>query len=102
MNSETNTQLHGYKLILARTAWIVITTMALVLWIADIQPGYTQYLTVCTLIIVSKPACHAGHGTVTSLGRAVPTVLRPLHYDTLSRVYAGLFRNWSHHRLAQI
>jgi hypothetical protein len=48
MNSEANTQLHGYKLILARTAWIVITAMALVLWIVDIPHVYAQYLTVCT------------------------------------------------------
>jgi hypothetical protein len=49
MNNETNTQLHGYKLILARTAWIVITTTALILWIADIPPSYAQNLTVCML-----------------------------------------------------
>ena len=49
MSSETSTQLHGYKLILARAAWVVITAMAIVLWIADIPPGYVQNLTVCTL-----------------------------------------------------
>src|SRR5438094_10622751 len=48
MNSGTGTQLHGYKLIIARSAWSIIAAMALVLWVADIPPGYAQYLTVCT------------------------------------------------------
>ena len=48
MNSEANTQLHGYKLILARTAWAIIAVVAVALYIADIPPGYAQQLTVCT------------------------------------------------------
>ena len=48
MNSETGTQLYGYKLILARTVWVVISVLAVTLWIADIPLSYAQYLTVCT------------------------------------------------------
>ena len=78
MNSETNTQLHGYKLILARTAWIVITTVALVLWIADIQPGYAQYLTVCTQSICPNQL-------------ATPDMARALHSAGLSLQFYALY-----------
>jgi hypothetical protein len=44
MNSEMGIQLHGYKLILARTAWAIIAIVAIALCIADIPPGYAQHL----------------------------------------------------------
>ena len=78
MNSETNTQLHGYKLILARTAWIVITTVALILWIADIQPGYAQYLTVCTQALCPNQL-------------ATPDMARALHSAGLSLQFYALY-----------
>ena len=78
MNSETNTLLHGYKLILARTAWIVITTMALVLWIADIQPGYAQYLTVCTQAICPNQL-------------ATPDMAKALHSAGLSLQFYAIY-----------
>ena len=78
MNSETGTQLHGYKLILARTVWVVITTMALVLWIADIPPGYVQYLTVCTQAICQNQL-------------ATPDMVRALHSAGLSLQFYALY-----------
>lgn len=78
MNRETGTQLLGYKLILARTAWIVITTMALILWIADIQPGYTQYLTVCTQAFCQNQL-------------ATPEMVQSLHSAGLSLQFYALY-----------
>ena len=78
MNNETNTQLHGYKLILARTAWIVITTVALVLWIADIQPGYAQYLTVCTQSLCQNQL-------------ATPDMVQALHSARLSLQFYAIY-----------
>jgi len=78
MNNETNTQLHGYKLILARTAWIVITTVALVLWIADIQPGYAQYLTVCTQSLCQNQL-------------ATPDMVQALHSAGLSLQFYAIY-----------
>ena len=77
MNSETDTQLDGYKLTLARTVWVVITTMALVIRIADIPPGYVQYLTVCTQTIMSKSARYSGHGKVAAVSRTCPSSSTP-------------------------
>jgi hypothetical protein len=48
MNSETGTQLQGYKLILVRTVWVVIAVLAVALFIADTPLDYAQYLIVCT------------------------------------------------------
>ena len=78
MNSKTNTQLHGYKLILARTAWIVITAMALVLWIVDIPPGYAQYLTVCTQAFCQNQL-------------ATPEMVRSLYSAGLSLQFYALY-----------
>ncbi|HXZ04784.1 MAG TPA: hypothetical protein VEH81_08120, partial [Ktedonobacteraceae bacterium] len=78
MSSETGTQLHGYKLILARAAWVMITTMAIVLWIADIAPSYTQYLTVCTLATCPNQL-------------ATPDMLRSLHSAGLSLQFYALY-----------
>jgi hypothetical protein len=46
--NDPDTQLSGYKLMLARTVWVVLAITALVLWIVQLPPGYAQYLTVCT------------------------------------------------------
>jgi len=78
MNNETNTQLHGYKLILARTAWIVITAMALVLWIVDIPPGYAQYMTVCTQAFCPNQL-------------ATPDMVQSLHSAGLSLQFYALY-----------
>jgi hypothetical protein len=78
MNSETGTLLQGYKLILARTTWIVITAMALILWIADIPPGYAQYLTVCTLATCPNQL-------------ATPEMVRSLHSTGLSLQFYALY-----------
>lgn len=78
MNSETDTQLHGYKLILARTVWVVIAVLAVALWIADILPGYTQYLTVCTLSSCPNQL-------------ATPDMVRSLHSAGLSLQFYALY-----------
>ena len=78
MNSESNTQLHGYKLVLARTAWVVITAMALVLCIADIPPSYAQYLTVCTQAFCQNQL-------------ATPEMVRSLHSAGLSLQFYALY-----------
>jgi hypothetical protein len=78
MNSETDTQLHGYKLILARTVWVVIAVLAMALWIADILPGYTQQLTVCTQSLCQNQ-------------QATPDMVRALHSSGLSLQFYSLY-----------
>ena len=78
MNSETGTQLHGYKLILARSAWGIIAAMALVLWVADIPPGYAQYLTVCTQSLCQNQL-------------ATPDMVQALHSAGLSLQFYALY-----------
>ena len=78
MNSETDTELHGYKLILARTVWVVIAVLAVTLWTADILPGYTQQLTVCTQSLCQNQ-------------QATPDMVRALHSAGLSLKFYALF-----------
>jgi hypothetical protein len=78
MNSETDTQLHGYKLILARTVWVVIAVLAVALLVADIPPGFAQQLTVCT-----KSLCQNQQAT--------PDMVRALHSSGLSLQFYALY-----------
>jgi hypothetical protein len=78
MNSETDTQLHGYKLILARTAWAIIAVVAVALYIADIPPGYAQLLTVCTQSLCQNQ-------------QATPDMVRALHSAGLSLQFYTLY-----------
>lgn len=78
MNSEADTQLHGNKLILARTAWVIITVMALALFIADIPLGYAHYLTVCTQSICKNQ-------------QATPDMVQALHSSGLSLQFYALY-----------
>ena len=63
MNSETNTQLHGYKLILARMLWLAIFILTLVVFCANLLVG--SYGLLATLLLVA----------VTSVWFAVSLVL---------------------------
>jgi hypothetical protein len=36
---EVNTELSGYKLVLARAIWVIVAIMALALWVISIPPG---------------------------------------------------------------
>jgi hypothetical protein len=78
MNSETDTQLHGHKLILARTVWVVIAVLAVALLVADIPPNYAQYLTVCTQSICPNQM-------------ATPDMVRALHSAGLSLQFYALY-----------
>ena len=76
--SETDTQLHGYRLILARASWAIIAIVALALCIADIPPGYAQFLTVCTEAVCQNQ-------------QATPDMVRALHSVGLSLQFYALF-----------
>ena len=52
--SEANTELQGYPLILARAAWAIIVVMALALWIVDLPHSYAESLVVCTQALCSN------------------------------------------------
>ena len=78
MNSETDTQLHGYKLILARTVWVVIAVLAVALLVAGIPPNYAQYLTVCTKAFCPNQL-------------ATPDMVRALHSAGLSLQFYALY-----------
>ena len=75
---ETDTQLHGYKLMLARTAWAILVVMALVLLVADIPLGYAQFLTVCTKALCPNQM-------------ATPDMVRALHSAGLSLQFYALY-----------
>ncbi|MGZ3623422.1 MAG: hypothetical protein ACXVDN_02340 [Ktedonobacteraceae bacterium] len=78
MNSETDTQLYGYKLVLARTVWGILTVMSLVLWIADIPPGYAQYLTVCRQVLCQNQL-------------ATPDMVRALNFAGLTLQFYAIY-----------
>lgn len=56
----------------------MITTMALVLWVLDIPPGYNQYLSVCTLSSCSNQL-------------ATPEMVQSLHSAGLSLQFYALY-----------
>lgn len=76
--SEANTQLHGYKLVLARTVWVIIAVVAVALYILDIPPGYAQYLTTCTRSICSDQ-------------QATPEMTQALHSVGLSLQFYAIY-----------
>ena len=76
--SEADTPLRGYQLMLARTAWVVITATALALWVVTIPPGYTQFLTVCTQAVCQNQ-------------QATPELVRALHSAGLSLQFYALY-----------
>ena len=78
MNNGIDTQLHGYKLILARTVWVVISVLAVALWIASIPSGYVQYLTVCTQALCQNQL-------------ATPDMVRSLQSAGLSLQFYALY-----------
>lgn len=75
---ETNTQLGGYQLIVARTACAVIAATALALWVVTIPPGYAQYLKVCTQSVCQNQ-------------QATPELVRALHAAGLSLQFYALY-----------
>ena len=75
---ETNTQLSGYQLVLARTTWAVIVLTALALWVVTIPPGYAQYLKVCTQSVCQNQ-------------QATPELVRALHSSGLSLQFYALY-----------
>ena len=78
MNSAADTQLHGYKPILARTAWAIIAIVAVSLCIADIPPGFAQQLTVCTQSLCQNQ-------------QATPDMVRALQSAGLSLQFYALY-----------
>jgi len=76
--SETDTQLRGHQLMLARTAWAVIAVTALGLWVITIPPGYAQFLKVCT-------------PSVCQFQQATPELVRALHSAGLSLQFYALY-----------
>ena len=76
--NEADTELHGYKLILARAAWATITIVAVALCIADIPPGYAEQLTVCTQSLCQNQ-------------QATPSMVRALHSAGLSLQFYALY-----------
>ncbi|HEY6408680.1 MAG TPA: hypothetical protein VIY29_14540 [Ktedonobacteraceae bacterium] len=76
--NETERQLHGYKLMLARTTWVIIAVVAVALCIADIPPGYAQHLTVCTQSLCQNQ-------------QATPNLVRALHSAGLSLQFYALY-----------
>lgn len=75
---ESDTQLRGYQLIVARTACAVIAATALALWVMTIPPGYTQYLKVCTQSVCQNQ-------------QATPELVRALHAAGLSLQFYALY-----------
>jgi signal transduction histidine kinase len=75
---EADTQLRGYPLMLARTAWVVIAVAALALWAVTIPPGYAQFLTVCTQAVCRNQ-------------QATPELVRALHSAGLSLQFYALY-----------
>jgi hypothetical protein len=78
MNSEADTQLHGYKLILARTVWVVIAVLAVVPIVISIPQNYAHYLNVCT-----QASCPNQQAT--------PDMVRALHSVGLSLQFYALY-----------
>ncbi|HLL80527.1 MAG TPA: hypothetical protein VKT25_13560 [Ktedonobacteraceae bacterium] len=75
---EAGTQLHGSWLVLAWTAWIAVSAFALTLSIANIPPGYAQYLVVCT-----QSNCPNQQAT--------PDMVRALHDAGLSLQFYAIY-----------
>jgi hypothetical protein len=78
LQGEADTQLRGYKLSLARAAWIVLAVTALALWVASIPPGYAQYLTVCTKALCPNQ-------------QATPDMVQALHSAGLSLQFYAIY-----------
>lgn len=76
--SEADTQLRGYKLILARAAWIMLVVIDLALCVADIPLGYAQFLTVCTQALCANQT-------------ATPDMVRALHSAGLSLQFYAFY-----------
>src|SRR5258708_6536117 len=76
--SDAGTQLRGYKLMLARTAWALIVAMALALWAPTIPLGYAQSLTVCTQSLCPNQL-------------ATPDLVRALHSAGLSLQFYAIY-----------
>src|SRR6266852_247935 len=78
-HSESGTQLRGDKLVLARTAWVIIAVMALALSLADIPRNYAQFLIVCTQALCPNQL-------------ATPELGRALHSAGLSLQFYALYQ----------
>lgn len=78
LQSEVDTQLHGYKLMLARAAWTIIVAMALAFLVADIPRGYAAYLIVCTKALCPNQ-------------QATPDLVRALHSAGLSLQFYAIY-----------
>ena len=76
--SETDTQLHGYWLMFARAAWLIIACVAVAMSIAEIPPGYARYLTVCTQSLCQNQ-------------QATPAMVRALHSAGLTLQFYAIF-----------
>ncbi len=77
-SNESNLELRGYRLVLARTAWAILAGVALAFCIASIPPGYTEKLIVCT-----QSSC--------SNQQATPDLVRALHSAGLSLQFYAIY-----------
>jgi hypothetical protein len=78
LQGEANTELSGYKLVLARIVWVVLAVTALALWVISIPPGYAQYLTVCTQSLCQNQ-------------QATPAMVQALHSAGLSLQFYAIY-----------
>lgn len=76
--NDADTQLSGYKLMLARTMWIVLAVTVLALWIVQLPPGYAQSLTVCTPSLCQNQ-------------QATPAMVQALHSAGLSLQFYAIY-----------
>lgn len=76
--NDSNMELRGYQLVLARTAWAILAVVALTFCIANIPPGYAQKLTVC-----SQSPCQNQQAT--------PALVRALHAAGLSLQFYAIY-----------
>jgi hypothetical protein len=49
LQNEADTQLHGHKLMLARTAWVIVALIAVALWVAYVPLRFAELQTVCAI-----------------------------------------------------
>ena len=76
--NDADTQLSGYKLMLARAVWVILAVTVLALWVIQLPPGYAQYLTVCT-----KTVCPNQQPT--------PEMVQALHSAGLSLQFYAIY-----------
>lgn len=76
--SGADTQLRGYKLVLARAAWVIIVILTEAIALAELPQNYTYYLSVCTQALCQNQ-------------QATPGLVRSLHSAGLSLQFYALY-----------